>query len=322
MTTGRHISSGGSIFRFSSDDFPAEEVIGRWGRFSSEHLFSFDVRFLDDEDLRTEATVVRVGRLLVIRISASSHILERSRALIRQSPSDGLVLCFALRGQPFGHQGGRTWVSRPGQITVLELDRPLITGFPQSFQCVLLGLSRAVFQQTTGLTDPSALTGVDLSHHVYAVKLRKHLIDVAEGTVPAREEPLLHLLGAMTASRKANSEGYLAAARDYAVAHLSDPQLSSPRIAAAIGISPRHLSRVFADSGASVPQYLRERRLDLAYQLLGEADPATSVADIARTCGFTSASHFSRVFAERFGQSPSEVLRAARLHRGPRDGPL
>lgn len=64
---------------------------------------------------------------------------------------------------------------------------------------------------------------------------------------------MLELVGALLGD-EATARGRLAAAYAYIAAHLSDQDLSASRTAAAVGYSERQLSRVFADSGQSVPQ--------------------------------------------------------------------
>lgn len=108
-----------------------------------------------------------------------------------------------------------------------------------------------------------------------------------------------------------------AAARAYIEAYLPEHSLTAARVAAAIGISERHLSRVFAADGTSVPRHVLSRRLQLAYAML--ADPAARrrpVAEIAARCGFISATYFSRAFREHFGLRASEVRRPPALPAG------
>ena len=79
--------------------------------------------------------------------------------------------------------------------------------------------------------------------------------------------------------------------------------LSRQAIARLVGVSPRHLDRLFAarlDTGFL--ETYRHMRLDHAQRLL-EQSPM-SVSEIAFATGFSSASHFSRAFQRRFGISP------------------
>jgi AraC family transcriptional regulator, exoenzyme S synthesis regulatory protein ExsA len=72
-------------------------------------------------------------------------------------------------------------------------------------------------------------------------------------------------------------------------------------------LSGRSLStfkREFKDVYNTPPlQWIRNRRLDRARELLTHSP--LSVTDICFTTGFENVAHFSKVFKERFGISPS-----------------
>lgn len=104
------------------------------------------------------------------------------------------------------------------------------------------------------------------------------------------------------------SVSYLAAARSYVARHVHDPDLTATQLAAALGISVRHLTRLFAAQGQTPAEYIRSFRLRKARADL--ADPARahlSVAAIAFKWGFVSQAHFSRVFRQEFGLSPKQA---------------
>ena len=76
-------------------------------------------------------------------------------------------------------------------------------------------------------------------------------------------------------------------------------------IAAAIGLSPRQLERLFAKYLKVNPsRYYLELRLDRARVLLGQT--TRPILDVAVACGFASASHFSRCYRTRYGCKPSD----------------
>ena len=74
-------------------------------------------------------------------------------------------------------------------------------------------------------------------------------------------------------------------------------------VAAAIGISPSHLQRVFrAETGHTLINRVHTLRLEAAAQHLRETDQ--TVLAIAHTVGFTSQSHLTRLFTRQFGCAP------------------
>lgn len=96
---------------------------------------------------------------------------------------------------------------------------------------------------------------------------------------------------------------------------LHDPELSVEAIAEGCSISVRSLHRVFSDDSAgSVSRYLWTRRLDhCAAALRDPRERHRPITEICFAWGFSDSSHFSRVFRERFGVTPSEYRRILRM---------
>jgi AraC-like DNA-binding protein len=70
-----------------------------------------------------------------------------------------------------------------------------------------------------------------------------------------------------------------------------------------VGCSPFHLSRTFsAETGLTIPQYLRQIRLERAAELLRSGK--FNVTEAALEVGYSSLSHFSQAFHEVFGCCP------------------
>ena len=93
--------------------------------------------------------------------------------------------------------------------------------------------------------------------------------------------------------------------------HLRD-NLSRPitvrDVAAAAHLSERHAERLFQQqTGASIMSTLRRLRLELAAQLL--LDPAVTVTEVARSCGYSDVRPFSTAFRRHYGRTPGEHRR-------------
>jgi AraC family L-rhamnose operon transcriptional activator RhaR len=79
-------------------------------------------------------------------------------------------------------------------------------------------------------------------------------------------------------------------------------------IAAHMGLSARHLSRLFARfTGTSPADYVERARLDRARALLLRSD--SPIKAVAETVGYASVHHFTRAFARRFGCPPGAFRR-------------
>jgi AraC family transcriptional regulator of adaptative response / DNA-3-methyladenine glycosylase II len=90
------------------------------------------------------------------------------------------------------------------------------------------------------------------------------------------------------------------------------------RIAARLGVSDRHLRRIFeAQFGVSPLQYLQTRRLLAAKQLI--ADTRLPMTQVALASGFASVRRFNAAFVSHYGLNPS-ALRRAGAAAGERGG--
>ncbi len=90
-------------------------------------------------------------------------------------------------------------------------------------------------------------------------------------------------------------------------ARLGDDQLLSiATLATQLGISDRHLRRIFAaEHGVTPLQYLQTRRLLLAKQLL--TDTPLPVSQVALASGFRSLRRFNAAFADRYRMNPARL---------------
>lgn len=96
---------------------------------------------------------------------------------------------------------------------------------------------------------------------------------------------------------------------DYIEQHLDQP-LALGELAQLAALSEYHFARMFSASFGLPPhRYVLQRRLHRARELLLHS--ALPLGEIALTCGFASASHFSNRFRQAFGAAPG-LLRATR----------
>jgi transcriptional regulator GlxA family with amidase domain len=244
-------------------------------------------------------------------------VVERPAPLVRRHPSDSIALYFTLVGEAFFYHPGGVLTLHPGQALICDADRPFMRGFAGGLDELAIKIPRAVFQDLTGRPDlPSPVvrdfTGPDPATRTLARLAAEALRPTGNARDLIDEDVALDLLAAILGNEpSAEVSVHLAGARTYIEDHLTDPGLSATRVAAAIGISERHLSRAFADAGPSFPQYVLSRRLDRAHALLTRS-PLIPVAEVAHRCGFGTPSRFSQAFHSRFGLRPTDVRREAR----------
>jgi AraC family transcriptional regulator len=93
--------------------------------------------------------------------------------------------------------------------------------------------------------------------------------------------------------------------QEYIEAHMHEP-LRVSQLAGLANVHPVYFARVFkAKNGMSVLRYVRQRKVLAASATMMGKKPVRLV-DVANEFGFADQAHFSRVFREEFGASPSK----------------
>jgi AraC-like DNA-binding protein len=138
----------------------------------------------------------------------------------------------------------------------------------------------------------------------------------AIGTAAGRVgEAALHLItGSLDATELPHEDAAADAQRirvlEYVRTHLTDPDLTHGRIAAALHLAPRTLHRLFEGEPHTVTELIRLQRLEAARrELTNPVFRNRSIAAVAARWGFPSQAHFTRCFQTRYGTSPSTLRR-------------
>lgn len=98
--------------------------------------------------------------------------------------------------------------------------------------------------------------------------------------------------------------GHVEKAKHYLSDHLTQ-EIRMEDVAAAVGVSPYHLSRLFkALTGMTMREYLTRARIETAKQLLAASE--RSIPQIASLLRFCDQSYFTKVFRALTGQTPRQ----------------
>lgn len=121
--------------------------------------------------------------------------------------------------------------------------------------------------------------------------------------VMLHDQMSLDFAGRMRSLKKhAASSKQVAEAIDYIYVHIME-RITINDLASAICISPTYLSRIFKqETGVSVSEYIRQRKIDLAKNLLRFS--SHDLVDIANMLSYSSQSHFIQQFHSQVGMTP------------------
>jgi len=291
---------------FSTAGLPEARRVELWESHNASALIGLAVHA--DKPLEATEVNIQLPRIQLARVAGSPHAVSRTADAIRRDPADAIAVYLLLRGDSWFRTRAGTHVVRAGTAVVCEADRPFARGFALGLEELVVKVPHAALAGVPEVREPrlASLTGDPYTRALVRAAGRATAGGHAVG---ADEATVLDLVSVLVAGRRASQlVSHRAAARSYIEDHLTEPGLGAARIAAAIGISERQLSRVFAADDTSVPRHILRRRLDRAYALLaGDMATDAPVAEIAARCGFTSPAYFSHAFAEHFGVRASDV---------------
>jgi DNA-binding response OmpR family regulator/nitrogen-specific signal transduction histidine kinase len=108
------------------------------------------------------------------------------------------------------------------------------------------------------------------------------------------------------ASEPSMEEKFLMRVKNAVESHLDDENFSVEELSKEVGMSRAQLHRkLIALTGVSASRFVRNYRLEHAYQLL--QNKVGTVSEIAYRVGYSSPAYFTKCFTEDFGISPSQV---------------
>ncbi|WP_285100442.1 helix-turn-helix domain-containing protein [Promicromonospora sp. MEB111] len=317
-------ASRGAVDRFSTRGLPAARRIELWEEHNADALVALQCRmFEDDSALEASEANLQLDRLHLAHVEANPHAVERTARTVRTRPTESVALYFTLRGEAFFYHDDGVRMLRPGQLLVCDADRPFLRGFSQGLEELAVKVPYDVFRAAGGTMPRTAQviefgTPSPSGGNAHAAALAELVARAVgpDGDGAADEDAVLDLVTAVLVrplgSGAQAAGAHFAAAERYVRRWLRDPTMSARRIADAIGLSERQLSRVLAEHGTSVPRLVARRRVEMASRMLRMPSYAEQTVEaIGRRCGFSSAAQFSRVFREQSGMSPSEARRYA-----------
>jgi AraC-like DNA-binding protein len=301
---------------FSTRKAPVSRRVGLWEERNEQSLIGLHVSTLAKDSVVSTMYNLSLTRLRFTEIYGKDHIIERAASNIRQLPADSVLFCLLLEGNAFYyHQDGFDTLGA-GDAILYDADRPFMYGFHTPMRQLILEMPRDVFRENTGSSSPGKPRVLRGSESVAADQHARTLARVIQGTLRSTtapeallEEDALDLFGLLVGSNAGSSgQAYLLAAKGFIRRNFHRPDLSTSSVARAVGISDRHLARVFALEESSVARFVMDTRLERAHQLLTETGSGhLQVGDVAVSVGFISAAHFSRAFRNKFGFTAREA---------------
>ncbi|HLH89925.1 MAG TPA: helix-turn-helix domain-containing protein [Xanthobacteraceae bacterium] len=318
------ISSG--RIRFSTDDLPEPERFPAFCEEFVRRVVALDVVRRGDAPFRGMVEMRRAGAVDLGVVVTSSADYARTPTFIRDG-DDSLFAVLFTQGTAFCTQGAHRHRLEPGKAIIC--DSAELGGLSIKSDTRYWSVRMPRSRVSDVVPHAGRFAGTQLKDNHLSLRLlfgyleatRIHDLGADDRAAQLFGDHLIdlaaHALGTTGAARELVTTRGVRAARLVAVFNevskrLSDPGLSAAGIAAVLGVSPRYIHRLLEGTGQTFSQYVLDRRLDRAVDLLRAPRGATErIADIAIAVGFSDVSYFNRRFRRRFGDTPSGVRHAA-----------
>lgn len=252
------------------------------------------------------------------QFNASRFIRDRKR--ISSFDNDCIGLCLWLDGKNNVDNAGSS-ISVNNAAFLMDMGKP-VTSQASDSRCLSLALPKPLLAEY-GL-NINKLGGLSLdSRDPRFSILRGALLGTFQAlpyTGQAQSETIANALGALIGGLFSGADFVVStnaveaaahhAVLDYIQQNLANPKLDVAMISKALPYSRSTLYRQFSPEGG-IAQYIRSERLKCCYiDIASPLNRSRSVSAIANSWGFTNASHFSRLFKQYFGLSPSDAQEA------------
>ena len=306
-----------TVHSLSTSGMTPKRQVQCWTDALTDLCGHFDVDPLEASSFDGRINYTTVSRLKLCQIEASQHRIAHTVASAGLSEHPYVKILFQTHGISYFEQDGRHIEIAPGDCLAYDVSCPHMIISPAHTRHEVVIVPKDLLQERgfrlakMSACKLSARTGTgriahDFVHAAFdeAAKLSPYnAVGVADSLIDLL---LLPLREADTMFDRGGAEATYVRAQFFIREHLRDPDLSIDRISAALGCTKRYLHMLFSDRGMTVSDYIWRTRLQNCRHEL-ETQAGKTITDVAFSWGFSSSSHFSRVFRKYFGIVPSSI---------------
>jgi AraC family transcriptional regulator, positive regulator of tynA and feaB len=306
-----------AVHSLSTVGLGSKQQIQFWSDALADLCGHFDIDPLEGSNLDARINYTVVSQLKLCQIEVSQHRIAQTVSRSKGSKHPYVKLLFQTYGVSYFEQNGCQIQINPGDCLAYDVSCPHTIVSPSLTRHEVVIVPKQLLRERGFQSGKmyacklSARTGTgriayDFVHAAFneAAKLSANsAIGVADTLIDLL---LLPLREADASFDRGGPEAMYVRAQAFIREHLRDPDLSIEQISSALGCTKRYLHMLFSERGMTVSDHIwRERLLHCRQEL--EAHAGKTITDVAFSWGFSSSSHFSRVFRKCFGVVPSAV---------------
>lgn len=287
--------------------------ISTWTQHIQGICGEFETRFDGQSSLFIgEVNSFLLGQTEIAFIKSNASFIERRSGILDRVKDRFCFLILQYTGKMLLKYHDETLFLSEGDIVLLDSDEH-IAMYPQGlFSHISVHLSRdKLFKQ--GITTEHF--GKLINHNMSAHLLKNMLQTISRDNIEvwyakedgnAFEDALIALLKPTIHYKNMRVVDSLKhKAERYILENLTHAKLSPQVVADHIGVSLRHLYRLFGVEQQSVNKYIQIKRLEkIKFELKDLNNKKLSITEIALKWGFGSSAHFSKIFKKVYDISP------------------
>jgi AraC-like DNA-binding protein len=306
-----------TVHSLSTAGLGPKKQLQRWSDALTNLCGQFEVDPLEASTLEGKINYTTVSKLKLCQIEASQHRISHTIVRSHSSEHPYVKILFQTYGISYFEQNGVQIQIKPGDCLAYDVSCPHTIVSPALTRHEVVIVPKDLLRERgfnfskmsackLSARDGTGRIAHDLVHAAFdeAAKLSANsAVGVADSLIDLL---LLPLREADTTFDRVGPEAMYVRAQAYIREHLRDPDLSIDRISAALGCTKRYLHMLFSERGMTVSDYIWRARLQHCRQEL-ETHGGKTITDVAFSWGFSSSSHFSRVFRKCFGVVPSSI---------------
>jgi len=307
--------------------FAGADRFDYWRDVISEQYVKLDCDGITPDNIRQFTGSLRggisVGPVQFSEVISDPQIAIRSKRQIAQAHEDDYLISFQLEKNCTVSQRGRQAHLTPGSFALYDSTFAYSLAFAETFHQFVLQMPRDVLSRH--LLEPEKYTAIAISARAgLGLVVQNFIFSLVSELCTSENQPsellaenLVNLIALSLTSTVINNdlierdcvrEALIRRVRQFIDSNLFDPRLNNTKVAESQGVSVRYLHKLFQSEDKSIHEYILGKRLSAARKLLEESGPSKlSVETVAFHVGFSSASHFSRTFKNRYQVCPSEV---------------
>lgn len=311
---------------FSTNQVHPRDRFDYWHNVARKSLVEHESQPECRTSFEAEIATGLLGSIELVLFRNSPMKARHTQRHVINSRSEDLFVCRQMSGKLFIEQDGRMAQLEAGDLMLLDPLLAYEASFVHRSRTLVLKVPRRELEARIGKTRDM------VAHPIKPVRAEDKLSSSVSAMLPSLASKLsgasaemignhaLDLLAISLARKAGEARPRVSSAKALILsniraivdARIADPDLDGQTVAAAVGVSVRHVNEILSEHGTSIGRLILARRLARCKHALEDLNQAhRSITEIAYGWGFSDLTHFGRRFKQAYGLLPSEAQRLA-----------